>query len=169
MLHEVEGDLLLTGAQAIAHGVSPNDHFDVGLALGLRDEWPSMAKDFRHYARQSHPKPGEVWEYRTTDGRVIYNLITQDGEQMRGGSSGMATVSHVHHALKALRQLLDANAVRSLALPRLATGAGRLDWAEVQPLVQQHLGDLDIPVYVYTTYHKGQKAAEPGVEGAAAG
>ncbi len=57
MLYEVSGDILLTRAQAIAHGVAPNDHFDSGLALALRERWPSMAKDFRHYAHQSHPSP----------------------------------------------------------------------------------------------------------------
>lgn len=33
MIHEVAGDILLTKAQAVAHGVAPNDHFDSGLAL----------------------------------------------------------------------------------------------------------------------------------------
>ena len=61
MIYELEGDILLTKAQAIAHGVSPNDHFDAGLALALRELWPNMAKDFRHYAHQAHPKPGELW------------------------------------------------------------------------------------------------------------
>lgn len=160
MIHEVEGDILLSGAHAIAHGVSPNDHFDVGLALALREMWPAMAKDFRHYAHQAHPKPGEVWTYPTADGRVIYNLITQEGEQLRGGSSGAASVSNVHHALKALRVQLEKDGVRSLALPRLATGAGRLNWADVRPLIEQQLGDLAIPIYLYTTFHHGQAAKE---------
>lgn len=162
MLHEVEGDLLLTGAQAIAHGVSPNDHFDVGLARALREQWPSLAKDFRHYAHQAHPKPGALWTYPTPDGRRIYNLMTQEGEQLRGGSSGAATLSNVHHALRALRQAVEADGVRSLALPRLATGAGRLAWDDVHPLVVQQLGDLPIPIFVYRAYHRGQRAAEPG-------
>jgi O-acetyl-ADP-ribose deacetylase (regulator of RNase III) len=162
MIHEVEGDILLTRAQAIAHGVSPNDHFDVGLARALREMWPSMAKDFRHYAHAVHPHAGELWTYRTPDGRVVYNLMTQEGEQ-RTGSSGFATVSHVSHALKRLRHELERGDVKSLALPRLATGAGRLAWDEVQPLVVQQLGDLPVPVYLYTTYRQGQQASEPGL------
>jgi hypothetical protein len=31
----------------------------------------------------------------------------------------------------------------------------------VRPLIEKHLGDLAIPVYLYVTYHKGEKAAEP--------
>ena len=41
MIHEVAGDILLTKAQAVAHGVAPNDHFDSGLALALREQWPA--------------------------------------------------------------------------------------------------------------------------------
>jgi len=61
MIHEVTGNILMTKAQAVAHGVAPNDHFDSGLALALRERWPAMAKDFRHYVHQTHPKPGELW------------------------------------------------------------------------------------------------------------
>ncbi|MFO1427950.1 MAG: hypothetical protein U1F11_13460 [Steroidobacteraceae bacterium] len=53
MIHEVTGDILLTKAQTIAHGISPNDHFSQGLALSLRERWPAMHKDFRHYCRCS--------------------------------------------------------------------------------------------------------------------
>jgi O-acetyl-ADP-ribose deacetylase (regulator of RNase III) len=48
-------------------------------------------------------------------------------------------------------------------LPKLATGVGGLQWSEVHPLIVQHLGDLKIPVFVYTTYVKGQATEEPGV------
>ena len=49
-------------------------------------------------------------------------------------------------------------------MPKLATGVGGLAWNDVHPLVVQHLGDdLLIPVYIYTTYHKGQHGSEPGI------
>jgi len=38
MIHEVSGDILLTRAQAIAHGIAPNDPCDRGLALALREK-----------------------------------------------------------------------------------------------------------------------------------
>lgn len=161
MIHEVQGDIVLTDAQAIAHGVSPNDHFDVGLALALREMWPSMARDFRHYVHQTHPNPGEVWTFHNAEGRTIFNLMTQDGEHA-SQSSGRASVANVNHALKRLRHALDKGGVSSLAMPRLATGAGGLQWADVQPLIEKHLGTLGIPVFVYATYKKGQKAVEPG-------
>jgi len=61
MLKEVTGDILLTKAVAVAHGVAPNDNFASGLALSLREHWPAMYKDFRHYCQTVTPKPGELW------------------------------------------------------------------------------------------------------------
>lgn len=160
MIHEVSGDILLTKAQAVAHGVAPGDHFDHGLALALREQWPALAKDFRHYARQCHPKSGELWFWGGSGGVRVYNLLTQ-AEDGHGGKPGPATEATVSHCLRRLRHEVEKDGVKSLALPKLATGVGGLPWEKVAPLIRQHLGDLPIPVYVYTTYHKGQQATEP--------
>jgi len=163
MIYEVTGDILLTKAQAVAHGVAPNDHFDSGLALALRERWPAMAKDFRHYAHQAHPKPGELWIWGNVDGVRIFNLLTQEGEQGHGTKPGRATLANVNHCLRRLRHELEKANITSLAMPKLATGIGGLDWPGVHALIEQYLGDLPVQVYVYTTYHKGQQAAEPGL------
>ncbi len=160
MIQEVSGDILLSGAQAIAHGVAPNDHFDIGLALALREKWPAMAKDFRHYAHQSHPKPGELWMWGGAGGARIFNLMTQEGEHAHGSRPGKATLANVNHCLRRLRHEIDVENITSLAIPALATGVGGLAWADVKPLVEQYLGDLPIPVFVYATYHVGMKAEE---------
>ena len=160
MIHDVSGDILLTSAQAIAHGVAPNDHFDSGLALALREMWPAMAKDFRHYAHQSHPKPGEIWMWGGTNGSRIFNLMTQDGEHSQGSRPGKATLANVNHCLKRLRHDLEKEKITSLAIPALATGVGGLAWSDVRPLIVQHLGDLTIPIYLYEIYHSGIRAKE---------
>ena len=160
MIKEVSGDILLTTAQAIAHGIAPNDDFHQGLALSLREQWPSLYKDFRHYCKTTHPESGAVWLWTGADGRRIVNLLTQEGSYSPGGSPGAASLKYVRHALQNLRELAKKEDFKSIALPRLATGVGRLDWKDVLPLIKENLGDLGIPVYVYSTYHKGVKAQE---------
>lgn len=162
MIHEVSGDILQTQAQAIAHGIAPNDHFDQGLALALREKWPAMAKDFRHYANQCHPKSGEIWDWGGYNARVIC-LLTQEGGHGHGDKPGRASVSSVNHSLRRLQHLLEKGEIKSIALPRLATGVGGLDWADVRPLIQSHLGGLSIPVFVYTHYQPSVQAQEPGL------
>ncbi|MCG3169438.1 MAG: hypothetical protein CALGDGBN_00956 [Pseudomonadales bacterium] len=160
MIKEVQGDILLSGANAIAHGVSPNDNFGQGLALALRERWPSLYKDFRHYCQTAHPKAGEAWVWGAADGRRIVNLMTQEAAYGHGEKPGQATLPNVNHALRALHRIVLEEKFSSLALPRLATGVGRLEWDDVRALVDEHLGGLAIPVYVYTRYEKGVRAVE---------
>jgi O-acetyl-ADP-ribose deacetylase (regulator of RNase III) len=165
MIRKVEGDILLTRAQFIAHGIAPQDHFDTGLALALRERWPSMVRDYRHAIHGNPLASGEIWVWRGVDAdgstRGIVNLLTQ-GMLGSGGAArpGKATVESVSRALKALAKFVREEKVQSLALPRLATGVGGLEWAEVEPLVNQHLGDLGVSVIVYQTYRAGVKADE---------
>jgi O-acetyl-ADP-ribose deacetylase (regulator of RNase III) len=161
MLHEVEGDILLTHAQVIAHGIAPNDHFNSGLALSLREQWPAMYKDFRHYCQSTHPKPGGLWVWAGADGKRIVNLFTQEAAYEHGTKPGRAKVEHINHALRELHKLIESEKFTSVALPRLATGVGGLEWSDVQPQIKRHLGELKIPVVIYTVYHKGVAAREP--------
>ena len=167
MIHKVSGDILLTRAQVIAHGVAPNDDFHSGLALALREEWPALYKDFRHFLHQQHPDPGGLWMWGGTNGLRIVNLFTQEPAPHAGAHAGRATTGHVNHALRALHKLAEKEKFTSIALPRLATGVGGLEWSEVAPLIEHHLSDLDIPVIVYENFVAGQRAEEPLPEAAA--
>lgn len=160
MLHYVAGDILLSHAVAIAHGVAPNDHFDSGLALSLRERWPAMYKDFRHYCHTGNCKSGEIWAWAGADGTRIVNLLTQEPPPSQNQRPGPANETHVSHALHALATFLVDEKITSLALPRLATGVGKMSWDVVKPLIERHLAAVDIPIYIYETYHAGQQAKE---------
>lgn len=159
MIRKVQGDILLTQAQAIAHGIAPHDHFNQGLALALRERFPAMAKDFRHYCHQVNPKAGNVWLWAGAEG-VIINLMTQEAAPDDRANPGKATLANVDHALKALRKVIIDEKLTSIALPRLATGVGGLAWEDVEALIEKHLGDLEVPVIIYETYNKGVAAEE---------
>jgi O-acetyl-ADP-ribose deacetylase (regulator of RNase III) len=161
MIHELSGDILFSGAKAIAQSVAPNDDFMHGLALQLRERMPAMYKDFRHYCQTKHPKSGEVWSWMSADGRYIVNLFTREAAYGVGSKPGHAKLSHVNHSLHALRDFVKKEKIGSLALPRLACGMTGLEWNEVKPLLENQLGDLGIPIYIYVTYQKGVKANEP--------
>ena len=161
MIHEVTGDILLTKAQAMAQGIAANDPMNQGLALSLHEQYPAMHKDFHHWCHQNHPKPGEAWVWGGAEGARVVNLITQEGGYGGGNRPGKASESIVNHALRALKKIVEKEGFNSLALPRLATGVGGLDWEQVKPLIESQLGDLDIPIYVYTVYQAGEQAVEP--------
>lgn len=165
MIREVTGDILLSKAQIIAHGIAVQEHFDHGLALALRERWPSMARDYRHAQHGRHLGAGQVWSWAGVDNngstREIVNLLTQNmvGEGP-AARPGKASLENVGHALKALAKHIQSSGANSVALPRLATGVGGLEWSDVKPLVEQHLGGLGVPVIIYETYRQGVTADE---------
>lgn len=171
MIHELSGDILLTKADMLAHGVAPGDDFKNGLALALREAFPSLYKDFRHFCKVRTPKPGTLWLWQGVDqlGRHvrIANLFTQEPPPHAGGHPGKAHTEYVNKALHQLKKLITDEGLKTVALPRLATGVGGLDWAHVGPLVRDQLGEVDAQVAVYTTYQPGVQAAEPFAENSA--
>lgn len=93
----------------------------------------------------------------------VVNLITQEGGYGHGSKPRKAYVKLVSDSLRALVKMAKKEGFTSIALPRLATGVGGLDWDEVWPVIEQRMSDLEIPVYVYSQYRPGEQAVEPGL------
>ncbi len=160
MIKYVSGDILKTKADGIAHGVAPNDNFKQGLALSLRERWPAMYKDFKHFCRGTHPKEGTTWGWKGVGGPVIVNLFTQEHPKTNNSVPGKATLSYVNHSLKRLNEDIKEYDLKSLAITKVATGVGGLDWKDVKPLIEKSLGELSIPIYIYEDYKKDVEAEE---------
>lgn len=160
MIKEVIGDILLSDTKVIAHCVAPNDHFDSGLAFGLRSNYPSMAKDFRHFCHLQNPKAGEIWSWGGVGGKQIVNLMAQEPADSRSSNShpGKASISNLNNCLKKLADFVEEENINRIAIPRLATGVGGLDWTDVKESINKYLGDSKAEVIVYTTYVKDLKA-----------
>ena len=163
MIYEVSGDILLSKAQVIAHGVAANDPMDQGLAKSLREDFPALHKDFHHWCHLKHPKPGEAWLWGGPKGIRIINLLTQEGGYGHGARPGKASTSNVNRALRSLKKIISKEKFTSVALPALATGVGGLMWDEVLPLIKDLLGELETDIYVYSTYKPGEQAKEPNL------
>lgn len=159
-MKEVTGDILLSQAEAIAHSVAIDDDFKHGVGAELKTQWPSMYKDFRHFCKTQSPKEGDVWAWKGPGSPVIFNLFTQGAPKTDGGLPPKANLSSVHHALKNLTKELNDQKIKSVALTKLATGVGGLDWEEVKTTLSKDLASYHGEVIVYTTFKAKQKAQE---------
>ena len=54
--------------------------------------------------------------------------MTQEGEHDHGAKPRKATTANVNHCLRRLQHELEKGEITSIALPRLGTGVGGLDW-----------------------------------------
>lgn len=160
MIKEVEGDIFLTKACAIAHGVAVNDDFKHGLAAQLKEQWPVLYKDFRHFCKTESPKAGDIWAWKGAGTPVIFSLFTQAEASHEGGHPPKATIQNLNHALKNLVKELDAQKISSVAVTKISTGVGGLDWNEVKGVIEKDLSPFEGKVFLYATYIPKAIAAE---------
>ena len=158
-LFEVCGDILLSPAQTIAHGVAPGENYPTGVALALRERWPDAVADFKAACRRDHLKPGAIHLWRGPD-KWSLNLLTQDSAQRKDVRETVAHAEYLREALRAAKRDLTSLGITSIAAPRLCAGHGKMKWIEVWGILQELWGSLPIPVFVYTDYKKGVACAE---------
>lgn len=162
MIKEVEGDIFFTKADAVAHGTAINDDFKHGMAAQLKEQWPAMYKDFRHFCKTESPKAGDVWAWKGAGTPVIFSLFTQEEADHEGGHPPKATIQNLNHALKNLVRELDSQHVNSLAITKIGTGVGGLDWNEVKQVIEKDLSTYEGKVFLYSTYKPKMMASEAG-------
>ena len=115
-----------------------------------------MVKDFRHWGHVHHPEPGEVYEWKDDEGIRYYSLLIQEASNSNHahGLPGKASLHNLDKCLKNLAKKLEKDEVDSLAIPKMATGVGGLNWDEVKPHLYKYLDPLPTRVYVYTQYKR---------------
>ena len=128
------------------------------LWMILKTDWYYVSKrDGLRYIKISdifvRPQAG-------VDHTRIVNLMKQKLAAGNNSHPGKARTKYVNHALRELRKEIEKENFKPVALPKLTTGLDGLDWNEVKTLITEHLGDLNIPVIVFTEYKKDQQVAE---------
>jgi O-acetyl-ADP-ribose deacetylase (regulator of RNase III) len=146
----VSGDLFKyrVKAEALGHGCNCAGSMGAGIAVGFKERYPEM---FEEYRRRCKAKPaefalGDVFLWREGGKPAVFNL----GTQPRPGRG--ATYTAVETALRAMREVADAEGIRSIAVPRIAAGYGGLSWKRVRAIIDAAFADWAGTLYVYEEY-----------------
>ncbi|MDD9891662.1 MAG: macro domain-containing protein [Gammaproteobacteria bacterium] len=162
MIYEVEGDIMLSRAQVLVQGVSIRDPMTRGIGRKLHERYPAMVEAYGAWCEETNPEPGEIWSWLSTDNLTIVNLITHEGDDdpSRVGRPGKIAVNR---AFRRLNKLSTDQRFKSMAMPKIASGQGGLDWVEVRGMMDSQLGELLFPIFIYLVELDGQVASEPGM------
>jgi len=162
MIYEVEGDLMLSRANLIVQGVASGDPMTRGLARKLGQRFPAMVAEFHSWCEEEKPEPGQIWLWGEPGKTQILNLITHEGDPETPSRIGRPNKISVNKAFRAVNTLYTKQRFKSIAMPMVGAGEFGLDWAVVRDMLHAQLGQLLIPIYVYTKELDGQVAHEPG-------
>lgn len=163
MIQFTQGNLLEAKAEALVNTVNTVGVMGKGIALMFKERF---ADNFRQYAAackagQVHTGKMFVTQVNELDApRWVVNFPTK--QHWRAPSE----MSWVVDGLQDLRQFLQDNQVKSIAIPPLGAGNGGLDWAMVRQQIELALGDLPgVAVTVFEPTGQYQNVAKrSGVE-----
>ena len=163
MIYEVQGDILMSRAEVIAQGVSVRDPMNSGLSRKLQEKCPSMRAEFDAWCEESNPEPGDVWLWKSTGKTKILNLVVGEAPDPELARPSRPNKIAVNRAFRAVNKLVVDERLNSIAMPMIGSGTGGIDWLEVRGMMHSQLGELLIPLFVYTTELEGMLASEPGM------
>ncbi|MBN8476719.1 macro domain-containing protein [Sulfuritalea sp.] len=163
MITFTQGNLLDTRAEALVNTVNTVGVMGKGIALMFKERF---ADNYQRYAaackaKEVHTGRMFVTEVRELDGpRWIVNFPTK--QHWRAPSR----LEWITDGLQDLRRFISEHSVKSIAIPPLGAGNGGLDWADVKPLIEAALGDLDgVEIMVFEPTEKYQNVAKrTGIE-----
>lgn len=163
MIHYTQGNLLEAETDALVNTVNTVGVMGKGIALMFKEQFPDNFKAYAAACKQGEVQTGRMFVTSTSQlhpPRWIINFPTK--RHWRNPSQ----LEWINEGLVDLRRVLIANNIQSVAIPPLGSGNGQLVWGSVQPLIEQHLGDLpgiDVVVYEPTrAYHNVSKSS--GIE-----
>ncbi len=143
MLTYVTINLFKSPAQTLVNTVNTVGVMGKGIALTFKQLYPEMYQQYRTLCQTDQLEIGKLHIYRTPN-KIVVNFPTKN--HWRSPSQ----VAYIEAGLKEFVSSYGKYGISSVSFPQLGCGNGELDWAQqVQPVIEQYLKDLPIPVYIH--------------------
>lgn len=142
MIQYLNGDLFASPARVIVNTVNTDGVMGKGIALEFKKRYTEMFELYKKACDSQSLKIGKLLLWYGVDHWVL-SFPTK--EHWRGNSK----IEYIEKGLETFKNKYRYYNISSIAFPKLGCGNGGLDWEDVKPVMEKHLKDLPIDVYVY--------------------
>jgi O-acetyl-ADP-ribose deacetylase (regulator of RNase III) len=129
-------------AQTVVNTVNCVGVMGKGIAADFRKRYPDMYDEYRNICARKLLEPGKLWLWKAPD-RWVLNFPTK--RHWRNPSR----LEWIEAGLQKFVAEYDRRGITEISFPRLGCGNGGLDWDVVRPMMDAHLSELPITVYVH--------------------
>jgi len=163
MIQYTSGNLLDADTTALVNTVNTVGVMGKGIALMFKERYPDIFKDYATACKNKEVQTGRMFVTQTGKLHgpkwVIHFPTKRHWRQP-------SKLEWIDEGLADLRRVLVEKQIDSVAIPPLGAGNGKLDWADVKPLIEKHLADLPgVEVIVYEPTRAYQNVSKTtGVE-----
>ncbi len=160
-LRLVKGDMFFSGMQTLTISVNTVGVMGKGLASRAKYQFPDAYVEYQRVCREGLLKMGRPYLYKreaslefqladqpmslTQLNKETWFLFFPTKRHWRERSS----LEGIEQGLRWVQANYEREGIKSLAMPALGCGLGRLRWEDVGPLMCRYLAPLSIPVRVH--------------------
>ncbi len=155
-----EGNLLEANVEALVNSVNTVGVMGKGVALMFKERYPDNYRQYARACKNGKVKLGRIFWTETTElfgPRWILNFPT------KGHWRFNSQLEWIECGMQDLVRVIDELGIRSIAIPPLGCGNGRLKWRRVKRIIVEELDKIDsleawvyIPTSVYQNTPKQQ-------------
>jgi O-acetyl-ADP-ribose deacetylase (regulator of RNase III) len=165
-LYLAEGDMFFSKAQTVTVSVNTVGVMGKGLASRTRYQFSDVYVHYEDLCRSKKLKMGRPQLYKR-ESSLDYELADEPGTLPNGNLEKwfllfptkrhwreQADIAGIEEGLKWLSDNYKREGIKSLAVPALGCGLGRLEWRDVGPLMCRYFKNFDITVVIYLPAEK---------------
>lgn len=154
MINYFEGTVFNVNTQAIVNTVNCTGVMGAGIALEFMLRYPDVFEDYEVKCNNKRIITGKVDYYKNADDRIIVNFPT------KWHFKYPSKLIWIEQGLQDFVKTYKRYGITSIAFPKLGTSNGGLNWNDVRVLMEKHLSNLDIDVYVCLDNNKEAEGIE---------
>ena len=148
------GNILESQSEALVNTVNTVGIMGKGVALAFRKTFPEAMEEYLKAVREDKIRVGEVQIVKTQyiAPRYIINFPTKTHWRYP------SKIEYIETGLSDLVLKVKHYQIRSIALPPLGCGNGKLEWKVVKPLMVKYLNQIagDVEVIIYEPRYSDQ-------------
>jgi hypothetical protein len=106
----------------IAIEVSKDEHYTSPYLKSLKENWPSLARDYRHYCHNVNPAAGQIWAWTSPEGQKFFHLVMDEKNSDTHVNHNIVHADRLQSFKKALKQLkktIEEEKITQIELPKL--------------------------------------------------
>lgn len=142
MIRYVKGNIFDSKAEALVNPCNTKGVAGAGLSLAFKEKFLANFNAYRAGCLAKDVMIGEVYPIRCGQAWIV-NLPTKDDWK------NPSRIGWIDDGLNDLGWWLEAEEIKSVAIPALGCGLGGLDWTDVKPLIERNLADNECDIEVY--------------------
>lgn len=139
-----DGNIFNSSADAIVVTVNCLGFMGKGMALECALRYPHVEKRYKDLCRSGDVEIGRLGWVQTDKNSQIVLFPTKTDYKLP------SRISYIEDGLENLVQDIPKYGVRSIAIPRLGSELGGLDWNQVSPKVERAFEGIDIQVEMWS-------------------